>query len=215
MACRINTGRSAVNFLFFDCKRIPGSLYSSSSPPGDQSGSLPELWLSACLASGWCPSGVGWMDGLIQPRATRFLTGSALALAAAVLLAPAEARASCGDYVTVHTPSGPEAPTQPPGPTMPQAETNAPGEPNPPACPCRGQVPTPTRDWPGPCPGPGCSDSPAPPLASGPQTTTPPRDWACAPSAPARPEATRPTLLASSPSLPPARHGAEVYHPPR
>ena len=134
-----------------------------------------------------------------RDNATRLrLVLAAGGLLAAVLFAPAAARASCGDYVTVVHPSG----TMPPAPAPDTERAPAPGGPvYPPA--------------PAPCHGPECS-----PSAPASQAVIPPpsdRLDQCALLTEAlsssRPGQVGPREAAEAPDL--SRHPSPVYHPPR
>jgi hypothetical protein len=117
-----------------------------------------------------------------------------LALAVGCLFAPAQARASCGDYVTVGSNSGHH---DSPKPSDPESSQN----------PKRQQTP---------CHGPSCSGAPSSlPLASAPTAPTREREWA---------SLVFPTLLLEHRPLDvlveftdnyAVRRGSSVFHPPR
>jgi hypothetical protein len=137
----------------------------------------------------------------------RFLTAALLALAAGAAVAPAAARASCGDYVTVAKPAAPSLPRSTPLPARPEKVT-----------PCsrhdsEGPVP-PCRL---PCYGPGCSGlpQPAPAPASAAGTSAGQDQWDCLLILPvcAHTEAAAPQPDGTRGR--PVRRGPSVYHPPR
>jgi hypothetical protein len=141
--------------------------------------------------------------------------GVVFTLAAGVLLAPATARAGCGDYVTFG--SGRHI-DQSSDKTAPAAQNGASSTGflrDRPCQPCRHAPATPDHG-PVPCTGPNCSGSPPVlPLASGPVKTHHERDWACTALVPIEANPTFYTSPLNSASLPIERQGAEVYHPPR
>ncbi len=118
------------------------------------------------------------------------------------LFAPASARASCGDYVTIrphHESSRPEVPSKP--------QT----APTPCHCPDHAPDGTPLP----PCPGPDCSA----PAAPAPTTTLTPvrhlEDWAL-PAAPGSGTGPAPlTFLSSDQAERPQHFPADIFHPPR
>jgi hypothetical protein len=96
------------------------------------------------------------------------------------LFAPAPARASCGDYVTMSPQHG-SSQTTPSGETSsPQhhssQQTKPDSPPVPPCPPC--QPGGPTDGLPLPCPGPGCSAPSPPESATAPAPVLHPDDWA-------------------------------------
>jgi hypothetical protein len=134
------------------------------------------------------------MGVLRQRRLNRQLLRVALALSVGCLLAPAQARASCGDYVTVGSESShPDAPK----PTDPHSSQDS-------------------KRQQRPCHGPSCSGLPSPfPLASAPATPARDKEWAAA---------AFPTLVLEPGSLDAlaeysdrhaVRRGSSVFHPPR
>jgi hypothetical protein len=141
----------------------------------------------------------------------RFVTAAPLALIAAAALAPATARASCGDYVTVSHPARPNAPSDyKPSHTLPdRPEKVNPGSrhlPGRPVLPC--QLP---------CHGPGCSGTPVPPPApvstAGPKASQDP--WDCLLSVPVSGYADSDTLPSDGILGHPIHRGLSIYHPPR
>jgi hypothetical protein len=123
------------------------------------------------------------------------VTGGGLLLAAAVLLAPAQAAAGCGDYVTVLNDGPAGNSTTPHGPTGDHGPAH-----NGPVKPCHG---------------PGCRDAPGhlpvpiPPPTAG----SPPHD--ALPAASACPEPPGVGRLPTGPSLSPRHVPRPIFHPPR
>ena len=134
------------------------------------------------------------MDLPASWRALGRLAGWALPVLAGLLLAPAGARASCGDYVITRVAHAGQA-------TAPQH-----------GAPMAQLPPVPQK----PCHGPHCSQAPSAPLAPAP--TTPPQtsqEWGCAPDALA-PAAIDPTARLDEGQGPrPTRLPSDVFHPPR
>jgi hypothetical protein len=124
-------------------------------------------------------------------RAFGLLTGWALPVLAGVLLAPAGARADCGDYATTRLSHAGMPPlAEPKQPAAPQPHK--------------------------PCSGPHCSQAPVAPLAPAP--TAPSQsaeEWGCTfdglalvPLEPSRPVDAQTVRL-------PIRLASEIFHPPR
>jgi hypothetical protein len=129
--------------------------------------------------------------------------GTLLGVLAWGLLAPAPARASCGDYVTMQPQHG-----SPPY-TAPQHST--PGD----TRPVSPVPPPPADDLPQPCPGPSCSTPTAPEPATAPAPVRPSEDWAV----PAWALQITPPIpgdaLREPARAPRARRPSTVYRPPR
>src|SRR5438105_15367039 len=106
------------------------------------------------------------MAAWIRLPLVRFGSGTVLTVLAWGLFAPAPARASCGDYVTMqpqHSSTQQSTPPhRPPAhPSPPQADPTSPSVPDVVVpCPCR--EPAAPDGLPKPCPGPGCSAPAAP-----------------------------------------------------
>jgi hypothetical protein len=114
----------------------------------------------------------------------------ALAISISCLFAPAQARASCGDYVTVGSDSGHSTPNH--------TETS----------PTRKRVP--------PCHGPSCSNLPASdPLATAPAAPSSDREWAALAFPIIGPEPRPLDLPAECSARHAVRRGGSVFHPPR
>jgi hypothetical protein len=124
-----------------------------------------------------------------------------LALLAGVVLAPAVARAECGDYVHMAGKSAPTAAAlADPGKTDFTAADQHQAEPNQPRRPCRGPL---------------CSQGRLPPLAPPASVTVPHEQWGC----PAPSLSSLATEAVARPWDEPARHPVRnartIYHPPR
>jgi len=131
------------------------------------------------------------MGVLRRRRLHRWLLRVALALAAGCLFAPAQARASCGDYVTVGSESDHSKPNH----------TETPQ--------------TPKRQQP-PCHGPSCSGNPSSlPLASAPAAPARERDWAAIAFPTLLLEPRPLDVLAEFSDHHAVRRGGSVFHPPR
>jgi hypothetical protein len=125
-----------------------------------------------------------------RKRLTRLLLRVALALAVGCLFAPAQARASCGDYVSVGSDSG--------HPTPDNADTS--------------QSP---KRVPPPCHGPSCSGMPSSlPMAAPPAPALEKEIAAVACPTPLR-EPQPLDLTTECPDRDAVRRGCSVFHPPR
>jgi hypothetical protein len=150
------------------------------------------------------------MTFLAHRRLARFIAGVALLLTVGLLLTPARAQASCGDYVTVGESTdhvSPVAPSSAPdssarrqGSSTPSVPVNVPGR----------------HNNHGPCTGPTCSQHPAPlPPASAPATPERDRQTASAIMPGPVPVSSPCDALTEQVTLSFFRHTSEIYHPPR
>jgi hypothetical protein len=130
------------------------------------------------------------MDFPASWRALGRLAGWVLPILAGLLLAPADARASCGDYVTTRALHADLAPSSEHQPAAPEPRK--------------------------PCPGPHCSQAPAAPLAPAP--TAPPQtsqERACCPDALAPAPINPAAVLDEQQPRHPIRLPSDIFHPPR
>ncbi len=129
------------------------------------------------------------MGALRRRGLNRTLLRVALALVAGYLLAPAPARASCGDYVHVGSDRPRPNHTESPAPPPPQ---------------------------PTPCHGPSCSGAPASaPPATVPVAPPRPQEWAALVCLTPPPEPAFGATLAECPRGLAVRPDNSVFHPPR
>jgi len=159
------------------------------------------------------------MRAWIRLPLARVGSGTVLAVLAWGLFAPASARASCGDYVTMqprHSSTQQTSPQHRPPPhlTPPQGEPDAPPVANVvPPCPCR--EPAPSDGLPLPCPGPGCSAPTAPDSTTAPAPVQHPDDWAVPAGAVCFAPSTPVDSFADLGRGHPVRQPSAIYHPPR
>jgi hypothetical protein len=138
---------------------------------------------------------------------SRQWAGVLLALLVREILAPAQAAASCGDYVSVTHPSRPSGHASPHGPAARPAKP----APFPDPVPDDSHPPADT-----PCPGPSCSGDPAlpaPPASTGQEGGEERWDCLLTPPTP-RPAAAFGLPLEERPPRP-FRLPASIFHPPR
>jgi hypothetical protein len=130
-------------------------------------------------------------------RALRGLAGGVLPVLAGLLLAPAGARAECGDYAVTHPRHGMASPS--PGQELT-------GRHSPPAAPPLHK----------PCSGPHCSHAPAGPLPSAPATSPPTtQEWGCVLEGLVLVSLAPAARLSEQPSPRPTRISHRIFHPPR
>ncbi len=142
------------------------------------------------------------MKPLGSRRSICLLAGLLSAFLAAGLLAPSEARAGCGDYVTPASRSAGHVPTASAEhtPQMPLPANHSPITP---------------REGHGPCQGTSCSRGSLPPLQPVPSAPPVVERWSCLTSL-LIPTGAKPANYLSDHSVAhPVRRGQDIFHPPR